>query len=168
MTDLETACTRTDTLSFKKFRQSLCTGPLAKHLMGFNKPVVPKKLPAEKPDPKEPAVKKPKTPPQQKQPQAKPAREKAKPLTGEALKKVDLPAGLPQKNGKPDQVKYDKYPEGSLRKRLWDRMQERQCVRCASDKHVRSACDEKRQGCEDDFDTGPAFWISNNPKQARA
>jgi hypothetical protein len=125
MTDLETSCATTDTHSFKNFRRNLCTGPLAKRLLDFNKPVAPAKKPFEKPDPKEPGPKKDKPPNQPKPPRNQPIREKPKALTGDALKKVDLPAAIPQKNCKPDQGKYDLYPEGALRKRLWDRMQEK-------------------------------------------
>ena len=90
---------------------------------------------------------------------------KAKPLTGDALKKLDEDSSLPQKDGKRNDENYNKWADNSLRKRLWDRMLTKKCIRCDSSSHLRSACPEKRQAWEDDFDVGPSFW---NPKQARS
>jgi len=166
LTDLENECSSADPHSFKKFRQSACSNPLAKRLLSFVK-TSPKK-PDPKVDKEKPKPKKEDTPPKPPKPkESKQQKSSGKPLTGDALKKVDLAASLPQKDGKPHQEKYDSFNDGSLRKRVWDRMQERKCIRCASDKHLRSACEQSRQKWEDDFDTGAAFW-EFTPKQSRA
>ena len=86
-------------------------------------------------------------------------------LTGDALQKLDNASSLPKKDGKRNNENYDKWSATSLRKRLWDRMVTKQCVRCGSNDHLRSACTTSRASWEDDFDTGPTFWT---PKQARA
>jgi hypothetical protein len=74
---------------------------------------------------------------------------------------------LPQKGGAPDQELYATFPEKSLRRRLWDSISTKKCVRCNGD-HLRSACSKERQTWEDDFER-PDFWTKKftPPKQAR-
>jgi hypothetical protein len=61
-----------------------------------------------------------------------------------------IPA-LPQKGGAPDQELFATFPEKSLRRRLWDAISTKRCVRC-NDDHLRSACSKERQTWEDDFE----------------
>lgn len=77
-----------------------------------------------------------------------------------------MPA-LPHKGGAPDQELFATFPEKSLRRRLWDAISAKKCIRCNGD-HLRSACSKERQTWEDDFER-PDFWTKRftPPKQAR-
>ncbi len=79
----------------------------------------------------------------------------------------DKTPALPQKGGAPDRELYATFPEKSLRRRLWDAVSTKKCVRCNGD-HLRSACSKERQTWEDDFERSD-FWTKKftPPKQAR-
>ena len=163
MADLEASVKKVDPRTCKKFRQQWCTEPLAKRIIKLHKLM--------NPFPNLPGANKKKDPDKDAQANGLEAGKKTgnqkktaanqrsnKPaLTGEALKKLDTPASLPQKNGSADQDRYAKWKEGSLRRRLWDAINAKKCIRCNGD-HLRSACKEPVRGWETDFDTGPAFW----------
>ncbi len=79
----------------------------------------------------------------------------------------DKAPALPQKGGAPDKELFATFPEKSLRRRLWEAISSKKCVRCNGD-HLRSACPKERQAWEDDFER-PDFWTKkfSPPKQAR-
>ena len=119
MTSLEVQVATTDPLLFKKFRQSVCSGPLAQRLLALHKPatpVKPVKKDVEEKKRKEDTSKKkrPASPNPQNTPE-KPAKPKGTPLEGAALKALDTDKSLPQKDGKLDAEIYGKYPDTSLR-----------------------------------------------------
>ena len=166
MAHLETAVTASDPLSFKPFRPNQCRDPLAKRIMALHAAldaaakVTPPSPPGKgnltgkkKPDPKvnfDLSDGKP---------------DEAKKLVGAALKALDLPASLPQKDGKPDTARIAKFHEKSLRRRVFNAVLNGNCARC-NGKHVRSKCTADRHQWEEDYDKGPSFWAI--PLQARA
>jgi hypothetical protein len=169
MAALEASLATTDPRSFRKFHQNLCTGPLAKRLLSIHKPVPLKPLIKDDVKPIKKKVDEKVDKAKQKNLPNPPDKKlkQQKPLEGDALKRLDSDSSLPQKDGKLNKTNYDKWSEGSLRKRLWDRMTSRKCVRCASDKHLRSACTEARQVWEDDFDLGPSFWVPKSQQRCQ-
>ncbi len=84
-----------------------------------------------------------------------------------AAGRTDKAPALPQKGGSPDKELFATFPEKSLRRRLWEAISSKKCVRCNGD-HLRSACPKERQAWEDDFER-PDFWTKkfSPPKQAR-
>ena len=124
MADLEASVKKVDPRTCKKFRQQWCTEPLAKRIIKLHKLM--------NPSPNLPGANKKKDPDKDAQANGLEAGKKTgnqkktaanqrsnKPaLTGGALKKLDTPASLPQKNGSADQDRYAKWKEGSLRRRV--------------------------------------------------
>jgi hypothetical protein len=146
--ELQQALAACDPNSFKCFRQTNCFDPVALRVISLGKLAHPpsearklKKLPK----PEVHALSKPHV-------KAGPKGEKAAPL--------------PMKEGQPDKEIYARFPEKSLRRRLWNAIVSKKCVRCNGD-HLRSTCPKERQAWEDDFER-PDFWTRKAPvKQAR-
>jgi hypothetical protein len=172
MTDFEAAVAASDHNTFKRFRQSACTDPLAKRIIAVHKAIAfadsakgnqkqkvnpdsnlkKKVISANEKSPKLPSAANEKSP---KAPSTADAWKSKPAFSGDALKKLDttVPGGC-------DTL----FKAGTLRKKLLDRVKAKQCVRCGSAAHLRSACPDPRGPFEDDFDRGPAFWS----KQHRA
>ena len=74
------------------------------------------------------------------------------------LRALELPAALPQKDGKPDKEVYDKLQEGKTRQRVWKNIEDGNCVRCGSSSHLRADCPQKEKNWEKDFNKGKSFW----------
>jgi hypothetical protein len=156
--DLQRALAECDPNNFKRFRQNNCFDPVALRVVALDKLV---------------------------QSSAETGRIKraaklelaalTKPGAADAGTKVDKPfvargdksAALPMKEGQPDKDLYAKFPEKSLRRRLWNAIVEKKCVRC-NGAHLRAACEKTRQLWEDDFEK-PDFWTRKAPpaKQGR-
>jgi hypothetical protein len=64
----------------------------------------------------------------------------------------DKSVPLPLKEGQPDREIYSKFPEKSLRHRLWNAIVDKKSVRCNGE-HLRAACQKPRQPWEDDFES---------------
>jgi hypothetical protein len=81
--------------------------------------------------------------------------------------KSNKSAPLPLKEGQPDNDIYSKFPEKSLRHRLWNAIVNKKYVRCNGD-HLRAACQKPRQPWKEDFEK-PDFWTKKAPpsKQVR-
>jgi hypothetical protein len=79
-------------------------------------------------------------------------------LSAKELDGVDKHSNLPKgSGGGPDQERCDKWKKDSLRRRLWDRVKAKQCVRRGGS-HLRSACAKPVAMWEEDFNKGPSFW----------
>jgi hypothetical protein len=74
-----------------------------------------------------------------------------------------IPA-LPQKGGGPDKEIYAKFPEGSLRRRVWDAIVMKKCPRCNGE-HLRVSCTKARQPWEDDFEKEDFFTKKFTPRK---
>ena len=163
LSGLETAVATTDPDTFRKFRQQHCKGNLARRTLQISRLLVKDESSSteqrgrksRKSDEK--ASHSSELTDNRKSKSSSTNRRSGKSLTGEALKKLDLPASLPQRDGNPDQERYNKWKEGSLRRRLWDLVKAKKCVRCSGD-HLRSACTEEPKSWEPDFNEGPSFW----------
>ncbi len=146
--ELQRASADCDPNNFKKFRQTNCFDPVALRVIALDKLAHP----AAEGDRKK-----------------KPGKLEVnalgkKPTAGPKADKPPTP--LPMKEGQPDQDIYSKFPEKSLRRRLWNAIVGKNCARCNGD-HLRSACTKERQRWEDDFEK-PDFWTKKAPaKQSR-
>jgi hypothetical protein len=120
LTDLQRALVECDSNNFKRFRQTNCYDPVALMVIALDKLAHP-------------------TPEGNKK---KPAKLEANALGKKAVagaKPDKTPAPIPLKEGHPDQDIYAKFLEKSLRRRLWDAIVAKKCVRCNGD-HLRSIC----------------------------
>jgi hypothetical protein len=156
MTDFEASVAASDHNTFKRFRQAACTDPLAKRIIAIHKAILSadsaKGIQKQKTDSREASPKKKNILANEKSSKLPSASDawKSKPaFSGDALKKLDttLPDGC-------DTL----FKAGTLRKKLFDRAKTKQCARCGSSAHLRSACLDPRGPFEGDFDRGPAFW----------
>ena len=147
---LQTALALCDPNNFKKFHQSNCVDPVAVRVIALEK-LTSAGADKTRRNPK---------------------------LELHALQKVPGKAAgsgraektpaLPQKGGAPDKELLATFPEKSLRRRLWEAISSKKCVRCNGE-HLRSACPKDRQAWEDDFEK-PDFWtrkFTPPAKQAR-
>jgi hypothetical protein len=156
--DLQRFLAACDPNNFKRFRQNNCFDPVTLRVVALDKLVQPTteasktKRPAKlellalnKPGTAAPGVKGDKS----------------------VYARGDKSAPLPLKEGQPDKDIYSKFPEKSLRHRLWNAIVEKKCVRC-NGSHLRAACEKLRQPWEDDFEK-PDFWTRKAPpaKQGR-
>ena len=66
--------------------------------------------------------------------------------------KLDLPASLPQKDGKVDMSQYAKYKTGGLRQKIHEAIRGKKCIRCWSAEHLRSSCPEPPKSWVREFD----------------
>jgi hypothetical protein len=66
------------------------------------------------------------------------------PIRAAGSGRPDKAPALPQKGGVSDKELFATFPEKSLRRRLWDAISSKKCVRCNGD-HLRSACPKERQ-----------------------
>jgi hypothetical protein len=147
--ELQRAFADCDPNNFKNFRQANCSDPVALRVIALDRLVHPAGEGDRKKKPGKLEVH---------------ALSK-KPAAGTKSDKKP-PTPLPLKEGQPDQDIYSKFPEKSLRRRLWNAIVAKKCVRCNGE-HLRSACAKERQGWEDDFEK-PGFWTKKAPvKQSR-
>jgi hypothetical protein len=148
--DLQRALAACDPNNFKRFRQNNCFDPVALRVVALDKFVHPATEVGRN---------------------KKPAKLELlalnKPGTAFAGTRGDKSAPLPLKEGQPDRDIYAKFPEKSLRHRLWNAIVSKKCVRCNGE-HLRAACAKPRQPWEDDFEK-PDFWTKKAPpaKQGR-
>jgi hypothetical protein len=148
--ELQRALAECDPNNFKRFRQTNCFDPVALRVISLDKLVQPasdggknKKLSKLEVNAIQKAV-----------------------APASSSKQDKKPAPLPLKEGQPDKEIYSKFPEKSLRHRLWNAIVAKKCVRCNGD-HLRAACGKERQAWEDDFEK-PDFWTRKAPaKQSR-
>ena len=82
---------------------------------------------------------------------------KGKKLSAAQIKALELPAALPQKDGKPDKAIYGLLTEGKTRQRVWQRIEDGSCIRCGSPDHKRADCPQSEKNWEKDFNKG-TFW----------
>jgi hypothetical protein len=135
---LQAALALCDPNNFKKFyQQANCLDPVAVRVIALEKLLPASDKPRRNPRLEVNAL--------QKVP-AKPA----------GTRRFDKSPTLPQKGGSPDKELFATFPEMSLRRRLWDAISAKKCVRCNGD-HLRSSCPKERQAWEDDFEK-PDFW----------
>jgi hypothetical protein len=147
--DLQRALAACDPNNFKRFRQNNCFDPVALRVIALDKLTLPTAENAKTRKPVKPEV-----------------NALHKPAGSAPDNKRDKAAPLPLKEGHPDKDLYAKFPEKSLRRRLWDTIVAKRCVRCNGE-HLRSACTKERQGWEDDFEKSD-FWTRKAPaKQVR-
>ncbi len=147
--ELQRALAECDPNNFKRFRQTNCFDPVALRVIALDKLVQPASDGGKNRKPAKLEVN---------------ALQKA--VTPASSSKQDKkPAPLPLKEGQPDKEVYAKFPEKSLRHRLWNAIVAKKCVRCNGD-HLRSACGKERQGWEDDFEK-PDFWTRKAPAKQR-
>jgi hypothetical protein len=129
---LQQSLAQFDPITFKPFRQANCKDPVAIRVIEIDRLTHAEKKRA---------------------PQNVPPKKEAHPI-GKPVDKQ--PAGLPTKDGSPDQNVYAKFAVGSLRRRVWDAIIAVKCPRCNGD-HLRNACPKPRQIWEDDFER-PDFF----------
>ena len=151
---LQEALALCDSENFKRFRQSNCTDPVAVRVVTIDR-LTSGAVDKSKKGPKLEAH----------------SQEKAevhalsKPPSGGAKPATKTPT-LPQKGGHPDKEVYAKFPEGSLRRRVWDAMVAKKCPRCNGD-HLRVSCTKARKPWEDDFEKEDFFTKKYVKKQVR-
>jgi hypothetical protein len=145
---LQLALTACDPNNFKKFHQANCLDPVAIRVIALDKLSVPGDRAKKGARLEVHAAQK-------------------VPAKASAAGRTDKVPALPQKGGSPDKELFATFPEKSLRRRLWEAISSKKCVRCNGD-HLRAACPKERQAWEDDFE-GPDFWTKkfSPPKQAR-
>jgi hypothetical protein len=142
--DLQEALASCDPNNFKRFRQTNCYDPVALRVLSLDRLVQQTAG----------ATKTKKTAPLE-------VNLLHKPEDTASGARADKAAPLPLKAGRPDPEVYAKFPEKSLRRRLWNAIVTKKCVRCTGD-HLRSACPKERQPWEDDFER-PDFWTKKAP-----
>jgi hypothetical protein len=152
METLETAISAADPLSFKRFRQSMAHSPLAKRVLAIHRATTENDVTSKKKVKEDFSANQkpfnaggknnsgqPKTGREQ-----KPPRKERTPASSSTNAAVDTPAALPRTaDGALDKSRYDKWAEGSLRKRIWNRIAATppECVRCGGP-HPRKDCKE--------------------------
>jgi hypothetical protein len=155
--DLQRALAACDPNNFKRFRQNNCFDPLALRVVTLDKLVQPTTEAGKNRRPAKLellALNKPGA--------AVAGARGEKPFVARGGKSAPLPL-----KGQPDRDIYSKFPEKSLRHRLWNAIVDKKCVRCNGE-HLRAACQKPRQPWEDDFEK-PDFWTKKAPpaKQGR-
>ena len=79
-------------------------------------------------------------------------------MSAQQLRNLELVSALPQKDGKPDKGVYDLLQEGKTRQRIWQRIEDKACIRCGSSDHLRADCPQSEKNWEEDFNKGRVFW----------
>jgi hypothetical protein len=171
MVHLDTAITEVDPSTLKRFRQSAATSPLAKRLLTIHRATSEKKKTKgseQKPEDFSTNKKSGKSneSSSNKNPKGKKSSSTHSSSSSTATRKdPDLASSLPHVNGALDKGGYyDKWEDGSLRKRLWDRVVASLCVRCGSADHLRTKCTHPALPWEQDFEKKD-FWKPPHARQ---
>jgi hypothetical protein len=146
LADLKTAIDAMDVTILKRFRQAVCTDPVAIQVLGLNRakesssesPRKPKFVPRTNLVPKESF-------PMEVAPRPAIGKGRAQPSgnpTNLDSTKLDQIISLPHKDGKLDKDQYVKYKDGGQRQKLHDAVRARKCIRCMAVGHLRFTCPE--------------------------
>ena len=178
----ETAVAAADPQSFKKFRQNSCSSPLAIRLIHLFKASNiadterTNRNDNNREEPKKGLQKNLKDKPSKRDPyEPKPGGKKISDSTNKSVDatkskhKPDTIEALPhiKDTGKLDMDRYNKMDAGTLRRRIWDRVVAKQCVRCGSADHRRDNCKEPGLPWEPDFDKGSTFWYPRKQQRSQ-
>jgi hypothetical protein len=147
VSELETAVESTDPSTFQRFRQSNCTGPLAKRTLKVEKLLLSSDS------------KKTETPDWHGKEDDKPkkkeisANEKATPSLSPSRKPSQKFSGLHQVfPTRPTAI------STKLATTPGSRIKAKSCIRCGDKTHLRSSCKVPARSWEKEFDLGPSFW----------
>ena len=150
MAALSTVAANSDPKSFKPFKHQLITSTLGKRILRIRRLLDADDTKGgggtkDAKDPKNPKEKNGKNGNSGGQNAKDKSDKAAKPMSAQQLRNLELVSALPQKDGKPDKGVYDLLQEGKTRQRIWQRIEDKACIRCGSSDHLRANCPQSEK-----------------------